>query len=521
MKNHLLLLIAIIMVSGSAYSQFPGLDIPIDIPDLGSLLEPEPVISTGLDDAVYECPEMDGFEPEFFTSLYDMPVCPDGSVLLLPGAYEFEARSYCLHAGSYVSDTGGNGYIYAPLEGSRSEVIQSILERSSSHGDIPQTAVQSLIWAILARCKFSDMSDNLQNTASELLTPQEIFELNGGALGLIPDDMIDDLIGDFSEPVRAALEAEARIRSVLSSAESSYEELEEIAVFHGDPPEEYNEREIPEGRWSLHPDGYYIRYFPTGYKRTRVEIWVPEDEGVDLSLASELNSSCGNTFGKAPYRLHKDSSSPYKDPRVLLKFIPDGEDTAQPGNTLSQRLAVAMGKSQTQVEEAIAKIRDSMDTFSTISSIITLDITSIFDVAGELKGWVFGAALDKVISIWSSAIKEISSDPPRSDYTLYAIPSVVHVDSIIPGDGLSAEKAAALNSFAEVSMEFLATLQAAQISLDRMGAHLKPMMNTGHMSRHSATSTTSGCPVFSWKQQLTGSITFSMSAVRRGCRIFR
>lgn len=93
----------------------------------------------------------------------------------------------------------------------------------------------------------------LQNTASELLTPQEIFELNGGALGLIPDDMIDDLIGDFSEPVRAALEAEARIRRALSSAESSYEELEEIAVFHGDPPEEYNERDIPEGRWLLHP----------------------------------------------------------------------------------------------------------------------------------------------------------------------------------------------------------------------------------------------------------------------------
>jgi len=52
-------------------------------------------------------------------------------------------------------------------------------------------------------------------------------------------------------------------------------------------------------------------------------------------------------------------------------------------------------------------------------------------------------------------------------------------------------------------------------------AHSKPMMNTGHMSRHSATSTTSGYLVSSWKRQLTGSITFSMSAARRGCRIFR
>ncbi len=108
-----------------------------------------------------------------------------------------------------------------------------------------------------------------------------------------------------------------------------------------------------------------------------MEIWIPEDEGVDLSFAGELDSSGGNAFGKAPYRLHKGSSSPYKDPTVIQDFIPGGEGTAQPGNSLSQRLSVVMGKPQAQVDEAIARIRDSTDKFSTICSILTFDMTSL------------------------------------------------------------------------------------------------------------------------------------------------
>jgi hypothetical protein len=33
---------------------------------------------------------------------------------------------------------------------------------------------------------------------------------------------------------------------------------------------------VPSGRWSMHPDGYFVRYLPSGYSSTRVEIWVPQ-----------------------------------------------------------------------------------------------------------------------------------------------------------------------------------------------------------------------------------------------------
>ncbi len=34
---------------------------------------------------------------------------------------------------------------------------------------------------------------------------------------------------------------------------------------------------VPEGRWSRHPDGYWVRYLPSGYSSTRLEVWVPAD----------------------------------------------------------------------------------------------------------------------------------------------------------------------------------------------------------------------------------------------------
>ena len=35
-------------------------------------------------------------------------------------------------------------------------------------------------------------------------------------------------------------------------------------------------QDVPSGRWSLHPDGYYIRYLPQSYSNTVVNIWVPQ-----------------------------------------------------------------------------------------------------------------------------------------------------------------------------------------------------------------------------------------------------
>ena len=268
-------------ILNSPQSQLPfPMPIPpiLDIPDLdsilGDLLKGEPPISTSLEDAVTEVPFLDEFDPDIITPLTVLERAPNGDYLLQPGLFKLNAQSYCLHAGTYAPGRG-EGYLYTPLKGSRAEVIRNILRRSLDHPEVPQQDIQVLIWAILARTKIADMSSDMQRTANSLLTSDEIFDLNGGALGLIPDQVMQEAIAQLPDPVQQTLRAEAQLRSMLTSGNAAYQELERVAVLVGEPPVA-DEREVPRGRWSYHPDGYFIRYFPSGYALTRVEIYVPE-----------------------------------------------------------------------------------------------------------------------------------------------------------------------------------------------------------------------------------------------------
>ncbi|MFN2382758.1 MAG: hypothetical protein ABR559_00685, partial [Gemmatimonadota bacterium] len=111
--------------------------------------------------------------------------------------------------------------------------------------------------------------------AARLLTPREIADLNGGALGLVPESVMQQALAELPPLARQVFEAEARLRSELTQATYSYDELERIAVLAGAPPPDPESRPVPAGRWSYHPDGYFVRFFPQGYSRTITHLVVP------------------------------------------------------------------------------------------------------------------------------------------------------------------------------------------------------------------------------------------------------
>jgi hypothetical protein len=274
-------LICLFLTAALLTAQLPKLpEIPTDIskriPSLQDMLEGESPISTNLNDAVTEVTFLDDFDLDGGTPLGVLNRNDDGEwIIEEPGNYIFKVQSYCLKAGTYAPG-GGRGYLYAPLRGTKANIVSNILKNSVSHPEVPQRDIQVLLWAIIARTKLSDMSQKMQLTAAKLLTPKEIFDLNGGALGLVPEDQYDNVFGNTPEPVRRILEAEANLRNMLTQGEASYEELEQVAVLHGAPPPEENDRQVPEGRWSYHPNGFFIRYFPYGYTVMRIEIYAPE-----------------------------------------------------------------------------------------------------------------------------------------------------------------------------------------------------------------------------------------------------
>jgi hypothetical protein len=271
----------LLVMSGALLAQFPKVKvkIPKKIPGLDKVLKSKPPITTSILDAVTEVPFLDDYNPRVFMAMDMLPRTQEGGfVLERPGDYAFEAQSYCLKAGTYIpgGGRGGEGYLFAPQKGPLVDVVRNILQRSYLHQEIPQRNIQVLLWAIIARTKISDMSREMQLTAAKLLTPKEILRVNGGALGLIPKSLTRKAFENLPAAARQILEAEAQLRRMLAETHTTYEELERVAVLRGDPPPQKGDREVPRGRWSFHPDGYFIRYFPQGYKIIQIELSVPE-----------------------------------------------------------------------------------------------------------------------------------------------------------------------------------------------------------------------------------------------------
>lgn len=307
--------IIFVAITGIMMAQLPSLpkipkDLADKIPDMGKILEGEPPITTSINDARTGIPFLDDYEPTLMAPMEILPRTETGGfVLERPGAYVFDLQSYCLHAGTYAPGKG-DGYLYAPVKGPQAHIIRNILKRSYQHPEIPQRDVQMLLWAVIARTKISDMPRKKQLTAAKLLTPKEIFEVNGGALGLVPESQFDDAFAKMPDGIRRVLEAEARMREMLTKGQATYEDLERVAVLHGAPPFGEGSREVPKGRWSYHPDGYFIRYFVFGYPHTQIQLSIPGVFDIERDTKRRI-TLIADRFGNRIETLYDDNINPF------------------------------------------------------------------------------------------------------------------------------------------------------------------------------------------------------------------
>ncbi len=250
-------------------------ELPVEVPSLESILEPKPALTTGVSDAVTGVPFLDDYTPAGATPMSVLPRTRDGGFELTEsGHFAFQAKSYCLVPGKR-SPSSEHGAQYAPIKGPRADVVRNVLQRCWKYPEIAQEDIQTLLWAIVSRAKIKDLPRDVRQAANKLLTRKEISRLNGGALGRIPDELMDEALERLPPAAREPFEAQARLREMLTEAGRTYEELEEAAVLFGEPPGEESDRP-PRGRWSFHPDGYFVRYCPFGYTRTLITLYVPE-----------------------------------------------------------------------------------------------------------------------------------------------------------------------------------------------------------------------------------------------------
>lgn len=270
-------LLAFFAVPG--FAQFPDLNRVLDkvgkkVPLLDKALKKQP-ITTSLEDAQWEDAEKDDFEPKKFGKLTSLERTESGGFILKEGAFSMQTQSYCLKAGTH-GPGGGDGYLFAPTAGPAEDAIVSIVRGSVANPQIPQQDIQVLLWAIIARAKFEDLEPKLKLTASQLLTKKQLASLNRSITDMVSLSALDRAGVEVPDTLRKVLQAESSLRQMLTTPGTSFAELERVAVLSGNAPLGPGSRDVPSGRWSLHPDGYYVRYLPSGYSSTRVEIWVPQ-----------------------------------------------------------------------------------------------------------------------------------------------------------------------------------------------------------------------------------------------------
>ena len=265
----------LVLSANSAFAQFDRLGDLVK-KKTPNLLGSKPPITTSLPDAKWGDASKDGFTPsEASRSLMVLQRTPVGGFVLQPGYYVLQTQSYCLKAGTH-GPGAGDGYLYAPPKGPAEEPVMSILRNSVNHPEIEQRDIQVLLWAIIARAKFEDLQSEMKATAAKLLTPRQLASLNRSALDVLSGNALTDALGGVPEPLRQIAQAEAQLRQMMTTPGASFAEMERVAVLSGAAPLGEGSQDIPSGRWSLHPDGYYVRYIPSGYSSTRIEIWVPQ-----------------------------------------------------------------------------------------------------------------------------------------------------------------------------------------------------------------------------------------------------
>ena len=207
-----------------------------DATPVASVLKKPDPITTSFKDASVDnsLPESFGNDKKY-TPLYQLTQNEEGGFKLCPGYYEMTNKSYCLKAGTH-GPSQGDGYMFAPVLGPKDNIVTSILKMSAKHSEIPQRDVQVLLWAIIAKSKFKDMSGKLKLTAGLLLTAKEILELNGGAIGTLSDEALKREIIDMPPAVQAVMAAENKIRNLVETGVDRYEDYELWAVLAGFAP---------------------------------------------------------------------------------------------------------------------------------------------------------------------------------------------------------------------------------------------------------------------------------------------
>lgn len=190
-----------------------------------------------------------------------LPRTEEGAFVLSPGYYEADFKSYCLQPGTQ-SPSGHDAYFLARLNGSRKDIIETILRKSQKETHLEQKNIQLLLWSVASRSDFNKLLPDVKSTAAQLLSSKQLFQLQGRMLGV-------------AKTVASTLpSSQNKLQNLFDLGIGSYEAFERLAVVSG--PSKLRQTDFRRDQWYKHENGYYVRYYPNGYQQTKIQVYLPE-----------------------------------------------------------------------------------------------------------------------------------------------------------------------------------------------------------------------------------------------------
>ena len=127
-----------------------------------------------------------------------------------------------------------------------------------------QKNIQLLLWSVISVSDFNKLSYAVQSDARQLLTQKQIFELQGGVIGLIKT--VSNQSG--------LLNTNSDIKKLFEVGTSSYENFERLAVLR--ERSKVTRQGVKYDTWYKQKENYYLRYFPLSYQKVRIQVFVPD-----------------------------------------------------------------------------------------------------------------------------------------------------------------------------------------------------------------------------------------------------
>lgn len=297
MKRPVLLpVLAALACFAPATAQLPDLALPIPlplpqlpIPDLGDLQQRQTPITTSIDDALWECPWLDAIGTETCVDGMALPRSAAGAFTIQIGHWLLDLQSFCIKPGAERPGEG-DAYLYAPLRGPKADLLSRMLVASWRDESVTQEALQEVIWAIIIGTAWEELPPEGQEVAQRLMTPAELADLKRERVGIVPEDQEERVFGALPPAVAQVLRGENLVRRLFATGQHDYASLEAAAV---PPTSAVPQTNRPWGRWSYHPEGFYIRFEPDGYARCRTFIIRPQPVTVQRDAQGRITSFRG------------------------------------------------------------------------------------------------------------------------------------------------------------------------------------------------------------------------------------